>query len=570
MSRFRCSLSDVPFIAKFAVAPAVAVLLIVGLSHESQKGLESISGKISIIVDHNMEGSTLLSAMAEKTQKIDATINRLLTEQAATPLDADARAARIKAIQDDVRDLTEGFTRYKDNFADDEDKGALDDALGQVGKLRDAIDVVSTMLDVDFASAAYFIGPFEKIFGTLATTSDAILAKANGQSRDLARASSAEAHKLGRSIWTIAAVVALTVAILAWLVGQNTTRSVRRIAAATLQLAQDRGPVNVDALWRRDELGDMVESLRTFAALIEERRALEQRQEEQKQKAEQDRHALMVGVAADFEGQLGSFVEQVASSATEMTAASESMATVANQTSQQAQDAAAAARHAAANVATVAAAAEQLAASIGEINRQVSQASATSRLAEERARTTNQIVHGLTEAAARIGKVVKLITDIASRTNLLALNATIEAARAGSAGKGFAVVAGEVKSLANQTAKATDEITQQIASVQKSTDQAVAAITEIATTIGEISQVSTAIASAVEQQQASTREIARNVEEAGTSTSAVVRSINGVTDAASEALNAASQVSSEAGNLSRTANDLNRETAVFLRRIRQS
>ena len=569
MTQLRCSLADVPFIAKFSIAPAVAVILIVGLSIVSQNGLERISDRIGIIIDHNMEGSNVLSAMTEKTQKIDATLNHLLTEQAATPLDATVRATRIQEIQNDVKQLAAGFIRYRDNFADRADRASINAALKQVDDLSNAINVVSSMLDVDFAAAAYFIGPFEKIFTTLAETGDALLAKATTDSRRLARDSSDDASHLGRlSIWTTVAV-AFAVAILAWLVGRNTAGSIRRIAAATLQLAQNRGSVDVGSLRRRDELGDIVDSLGTFAALIEERQALEHREEERKLKAERDRHDLMVGVAADFESQLGSFVEQVASSATEMTGASESMATVANQTSDQAKEAAVAARHAAANVATVAAAAEQLAASISEINRQVTQASTTSRLAEERAMNTNQIVQGLTEAAGRIGKVVKLITDIASRTNLLALNATIEAARAGAAGKGFAVVAGEVKSLANQTAKATNEITEQIASVQKSTDQAAAAITEIAMTIAEINQVSTAIASAVEQQQASTREIARNVEEAGASTSAVVRSITGVTEAASEALSAASQVSSEAGSLSKTANDLNHETEVFLRRIRQ-
>lgn len=568
MTQLRCSLADVPFIAKFSIAPAVAVILIVGLSIVSQNGLERISDRIGIIIDHNMEGSNVLSAMTEKTQKIDATLNHLLTEQAATPLDATVRATRIQEIQNDVKQLAAGFIRYRDNFADRADRASINAALKQVDDLSNAINVVSSMLDVDFAAAAYFIGPFEKIFTTLAETGDALLAKATTDSRRLARDSSDDASHLGRlSIWTTVAV-AFAVAILAWLVGRNTAGSIRRIAAATLQLAQNRGSVDVGSLRRRDELGDIVDSLGTFAALIEERQALEHREEERKLKAERDRHDLMVGVAADFESQLGSFVEQVASSATEMTGASESMATVANQTSDQAKEAAVAARHAAANVATVAAAAEQLAASISEINRQVTQASTTSRLAEERAMNTNQIVQGLTEAAGRIGKVVKLITDIASRTNLLALNATIEAARAGAAGKGFAVVAGEVKNLAGQTAKATEEIDAQISAVQAATHDAVTAIKGISGTIDQINTIASSIAAAVEEQGSATAEIARNVQQASIGTREVSSTIVRVNQSAEANHREAETVLRATSDLSLQARNLSGGVDQFLTRIR--
>jgi len=128
----------------------------------------------------------------------------------------------------------------------------------------------------------------------------------------------------------------------------------------------------------------------------------------------------------------------------------------------------------------IASTANELSANLQESTDQIDQISGSSKDVSERAKTgqenleklkesTNEITRAMeqikesTEAlltqSEQIMKIVLQIRDIADQTNLLALNAAIEAARAGHSGRGFAVVADEVRKLSDQTAELVDQIT---------------------------------------------------------------------------------------------------------------
>ncbi len=245
-------------------------------------------------------------------------------------------------------------------------------------------------------------------------------------------------------------------------------------------------------------------------------------------------------LADDFEANVKSVVQTVASSSTEMEATAQTLSAAAEETSSQAN--------------TVAAAAEELSASVDEITRQVTTSSKIVNEAVVEAQKSEQLVAGLIEAATKIGEVTALISDIADQTNLLALNATIEAARAGEAGKGFAVVASEVKSLAAETANATEEIGLQIKDIQEVSRSTADAINNITNVISQVSEISTSISTAIEQQASATSEVSSN--------------ILGVQTAANETGQSSSSVLEVAKDLSQRSEDLESRVDAFLQSVR--
>ncbi|MGD0930287.1 MAG: methyl-accepting chemotaxis protein [Candidatus Korobacteraceae bacterium] len=317
---------------------------------------------------------------------------------------------------------------------------------------------------------------------------------------------------VGRVHWTLGILSLLAVGLNV-VFGILITRSISQpLAASSAFLERISGgdvthDVTAELLARKDEVGDLGRSMQTMSEKL--------------------RHLLR-----DISGG----VQTVASSATQLTAASTQTASGVKSMSEKSATVAAAAEEscattdavsssmerASANLTSVAGATEEMSSTVAEIASNSEKARLISEKAMAQAQTISTMMAELGRAAQEIGKVTETITDISAQTNLLALNATIEAARAGSAGKGFAVVANEIKELAKQTSEATEDIKAKIAGVQNSTTDAVRTIETITGVIQEIGNTVASTAAAIEEQATVTKNVAGEIAEA----TAVVREVN--------------------------------------------
>jgi methyl-accepting chemotaxis protein len=196
---------------------------------------------------------------------------------------------------------------------------------------------------------------------------------------------------------------------------------------------------------------------------------------------------LLVSAAGFFisrgiSGPIESGIQRIASSASEILAATTQQASGAQEESVAIQETTTTVHE----VRQTAQLSSEKAQAVAELVRKTSQTSQEGRRAAEetlqgmqeakvRMEGIAERVLGLSEHGQAIGEIIATVNGLGEQSNLLAVNAAIEAAKAGEAGKGFSVVASEVKALAEQSKQATSQVRQILGEIQRATQAAVLA-----------------------------------------------------------------------------------------------
>ncbi|MCY0095040.1 methyl-accepting chemotaxis protein [Hoeflea ulvae] len=281
---------------------------------------------------------------------------------------------------------------------------------------------------------------------------------------------------------------------------------------------------------RKDEIGEMAQSVASFReAAIErisakehaeqqqaERRRLEDHAARSKAAADQDRvrviETLTTGLehlsagnlnfriedalAADYEelrtvfnlsiASLGETIREISTTTDSVRLASSEIGAAADNLSQRTEQQAASLEETAAALDEITSAVKSSARRAEEASDMVGHAKSRAEESGKVMETAISAMETIADSSRQISQIISVIDDIAFQTNLLALNAGVEAARAGDAGRGFAVVAQEVRELAQRSANAAKEIKTLIRTSSDQVGTGVALVNETGTALCKI------------------------------------------------------------------------------------
>ncbi|AUN32100.1 methyl-accepting chemotaxis protein [Niveispirillum cyanobacteriorum] len=556
-------LDQLSLLAKLMAGPIVAALAMLVLGGLSIIELRSQAAETRVLVDEKLaRASEMQNLVTELKGSLGSAYFAVLSVAGGNP--ATDAIKELESVKAAIAKEAERLTVISGTIGDPTLKAAVKTSAAELDGFSGAVDVVSTMLEVDIATAAGAVLPFNEKVQIIVAALD----KATAQIQADARASvERQAQSAVTASWllVLGLLAALTVvSLLVFFITRLVRSGIDGIAQAMGRLAANDLSVDPAPLVRSDELNSLVDGLFSFKKALQEAARLSSERIEADARA---RRALLE-LADSFEATVLGSVRTVGETAGAVLSEAERLGLVAEDGRTAASHVSRAAESSDQGVQSVASAAEELAVSFNDVARQVEGVTGSTRQASTAVERSDGLVRNLSSEAEGIKNVVDLISAIASQTNLLALNATIEAARAGEAGKGFAVVASEVKQLAGQTAKATEEIERRISAVRHAANAVVGALTEITDRIGDVSSVSTTVAAAVEQQRMATQEIARSVQSASTASREAASEVQSLAQVAAGTGDAARGLREAATGLTDGAARLRREVDGFLQRVR--
>jgi diguanylate cyclase (GGDEF)-like protein len=256
-------LADWPFAVKMGLPPALALAGLVFLGVFGSMEKEAQTRLLQHVVDQDMRIATQLLESTAELQAANGRLYRLMTLSAAAVPGLDA-ATEITGVTTRIESVRRRLASVEREGAPVAQVAAIEGARDALARYRDTAAIAGPLLTRDFTHAVAMVRPFDAIARDVVVS----LSQVTDDVLHDATARAAKSQLRSRQIGTVFAATALGIFALVTLcvvtITQRTVMAVRRIARATLLVANGDQALRVHRLARRDELGAIVESLRAF------------------------------------------------------------------------------------------------------------------------------------------------------------------------------------------------------------------------------------------------------------------------------------------------------------------
>ncbi|HKT54272.1 MAG TPA: methyl-accepting chemotaxis protein, partial [Caulobacteraceae bacterium] len=270
--------ADLSIMVKMALAPAFAVIVLAAVSAGGFYSQQLQGHALDRVVQHDMSVSLKLAAISKRITAAHLQIYQLLTEKAQNAASSGS-PEKVQALLGEVDSIKTDLAKLKANIPASQ-QANFAKVTKDLTDYRGGIEVVGSMLGVDFNTAASFVAPFEQQYSRMTSNLDGAVKAVQADSAAAAAKNADDAKAVGQvvlggSLLTLLAVVGMSmVSIL------GVKRGISDIAGATEKLAGGDHGVDTDKLQRKDELGAIVRGLAVFKDNQQRLAAMRREQEE--------------------------------------------------------------------------------------------------------------------------------------------------------------------------------------------------------------------------------------------------------------------------------------------------
>jgi len=366
-----------------------------------EEGLAQASADIASLTTETTE--TQLAAYETVNQEADASRARL-----ETAVEASAAASGLLSTVRGIRLAETDYvnTSGQGNRADIV-RGGTDRALATTKTLASLLEgtnmapkvneimTLATAYQTDFEAVVAALGDANVAEQEMQASLNTVSGLVEGIAADKTEVMQ---DKKAFNIATIGIGSALAIVLgigLALVIGRSISLPVGALTSVMERLSHNELEVDVPGENRKDELGAMATTVKIFKDNALQVKRLKREQEEKDRLQAEEKRATLSRLADEFDSSVGSIVQVVTASASQMESSAQSMTAAAQEASSRSKTVAHAAEETSNNVQTVAAAADEMHKSIDEIARQVSESTKIAGRAVEEAQRTNVSVSGL-------------------------------------------------------------------------------------------------------------------------------------------------------------------------------